>query len=104
MSWIEIPPSTPILSLSRPTSVDIPPDLKKAKISYAKQTCISIRPKIKKLYIVNLKTIPIAPTEPPIELSKPTPQPSQDKVFTLEDFMGCVDKSLLDNQYQSQET
>jgi hypothetical protein len=76
VSWVDIPPATPILTLSRPTFVGIPPDLKKSNLSFAKQTFISI-----------------APANSPIELSKPTPQAPQEKAFTLEDFMGCVDKA-----------
>ena len=45
LSLIEIPPAPQrILTMSRPTLVDIPPDQKKPKLSFARQTCVSISP------------------------------------------------------------
>ena len=66
-----------VLTLSKPTIVDIPPEPRKQKLS-----------------AVQLKTISIAPMDPPpIQVSKPPPHPSRDKAFTLEDFNKCVDKA-----------
>ena len=73
------PSRTHVLTLSKTTIVDIPPDPRKRKLS-----------------LVQLKTISVAPMDPPlIEVTKLPPQrhPSQDKAFTLEDFMKCIDKA-----------
>ena len=75
---IDILPAAPLLTMSKPIIVDIPPD-----------------PKIPKLSHVQLENICINPVEP----SKPTSQP----VVTLEDFMQCVNKTEDDRKRKMKE-
>ena len=65
----------PPLTLSESTCVDIPPDSKLPKLSLTRLQNISINP---------------------IELNRPTPQPSQ-SLLTLEDFMQCASATKTDD-------
>ena len=62
------------LGMSKPTVVDIPPE-----------------PRKQNLTMVKLKPISIASMESPYSgYSKPNPQPSPHKAFTLDDFKNCA--------------